>query len=345
MKQFTVGISGINAVDNPGPGVGVARSLKDDKDLNVNIVGFAYDAMEPGIYMDWLIDKVFVMPYPSAGRDAFIERLHHIRNSYGLDFIIPNLDAELPLYAKYRSEIEDLGIRIFIPDHEQYRLRGKDRLPEVAEKINIEIPQTWVVSSEDEFAKALEQLRFPVMVKGSFYNAYRAETAQEAFSHFNKIISEWGYPVILQKVVSGEEMNVVAVGDGYGGLIGQVGIKKMWITALGKIWTGVTVKNEQMQSATETFVRKYRWKGPLEMECMVDRDTVYLIEINPRFPAWSYFATAAGMNLPAEMLRQAFDLPMNGTRDYEAGKLYIRYTYELITNMDIFQNLLTKGEN
>jgi len=345
MKQFTVGISGINAVDNPGPGVGVARSLKDDKELNVNVVGFAYDAMEPGIYMDWLIDKVFVMPYPSGGRNAFIDRLRHVRNSYGLDFIIPNLDAELPLYTKYRTEIEDLGIRVFLPDHEQYRLRGKDRLPEVAEKINVEIPQTRVVSSAEEFGKALEQIGLPVMVKGAFYNAHQADTAQEAFRYFNKIVSEWGYPVILQKVVSGEEMNVVAVGDGDGELIGQVGIKKMWITSLGKIWTGVTVKNERMQAATENFVREYRWKGPLEMECIVDGDTVYLIEINPRFLAWSYFATAAGMNLPAQMLRRAFDLPMNRTRDYEAGKLYIRYTYEIITNMDIFQNLLTKGES
>ncbi|MDM8556454.1 ATP-grasp domain-containing protein [Desulfococcaceae bacterium HSG7] len=345
MKQFIVGISGINAVDNPGPGVGVARSLKDDKELNVKVVGFAYDAMEPGIYMDWLIDKVFVMPYPSGGRDAFIERLRYIKNSYGLDLIIPNLDAELPLYTKYRTEIEALGIRIFVPNHEQYQLRGKDRLPEVAEKINIEIPQTRVVNSSGEFAKALEQIGLPVMVKGAFYNAYPADTAQEAFNHFNKIVSEWGYPVILQRTVSGEEMNVVAVGDGHGGLIGQVGIKKMWITSLGKIWTGVTVKNELMRAATENFVREYRWKGPLEMECIVDGDIVYLIEINPRFPAWVYFAAGVGMNLPAAMLRRAFDLSMSKTRDYEAGKLYIRYTYEIITDMDVFQNLLTKGEN
>ena len=60
MDTLFVGISGINAVDNPGPGIGVARSLKEDKDLNVRIVGLAYDAMEPGIYMDWIVDKSFL---------------------------------------------------------------------------------------------------------------------------------------------------------------------------------------------------------------------------------------------------------------------------------------------
>jgi carbamoyl-phosphate synthase large subunit len=147
VKELIVGISGINAVDNPGPGVGVARSLKADEELPLKIVGLAYDAMEPGNYLDWLIDKVFLMPYPSAGRDAYLDRLHYIKQSFGLDFIIPNLDAELPLYTNCHPEIEQMGIKTFVPTQEQYRLRSKDRLPEVAERINLSIPQTWVVTS------------------------------------------------------------------------------------------------------------------------------------------------------------------------------------------------------
>jgi carbamoyl-phosphate synthase large subunit len=345
MKEFIVGVSGINAVDNPGPGVGVARALKDDQELNVKIVGLAYDAMEPGIYMDWLIDKTYMLPYPSIDKKIFIERLAYIKDTYGLDFIIPNLDAELPLYAKYRAEIEALGIKLFVPSPEQFRLRNKDRLPEVAKKIDIEIPQTRIVNSVSQLVQAIDQIGLPVMVKGAFYKAYRAHTLPEAIGYGHKIVAEWGYPLILQQVVSGEEMNVVGVGDGEGGLIGRVGIKKMWITALGKIWTGVTIKNEQMLAAAANFVRAYRWKGPFELECIVERDTVYLIEINPRFPAWSYFTTGIGINLPANTLRQAFNLPLTVADDYEAGKLYIRYTYETITDMQPFQNILTKGEN
>lgn len=62
--SFTyIAVTGINAADNPGPGVGIARSLKEDADLQVKIVGLAYDAMEPGIYIDWLMDRSFVVPY------------------------------------------------------------------------------------------------------------------------------------------------------------------------------------------------------------------------------------------------------------------------------------------
>ncbi len=96
MTELIVGVSGINAVDNPGPGVGVARSLKEDSDLDVKIIGLAYDALEPGIYMDWLIDKTFLLPFPSGGPDPFIDRISEIKQTHGLDFIIPNLMRNFP---------------------------------------------------------------------------------------------------------------------------------------------------------------------------------------------------------------------------------------------------------
>jgi carbamoyl-phosphate synthase large subunit len=115
MKEIIVGVSGINAVDNPGPGVGIARSLKENTELKVKVMGLAYDAMEPGIYMDWLIDKAFITPYPSGSHTEFLQRLYHIKDTYGLDLIIPNLDAELPLYIRYSSNLEKKGIKTFLP--------------------------------------------------------------------------------------------------------------------------------------------------------------------------------------------------------------------------------------
>ena len=82
--MYKVAVSGINAVDNPGPGIGIAKGLKES-DLEVSVYGLAYDAMEPGIYMDWLIDKSFVMPYPSEGEELFLQRLLYIKERYGLD--------------------------------------------------------------------------------------------------------------------------------------------------------------------------------------------------------------------------------------------------------------------
>ncbi|MEI6231461.1 MAG: ATP-grasp domain-containing protein [Planctomycetota bacterium] len=348
-KKLIIGVSGINAADNPGPGIGVARSLLEDKDLDVEVIGLAYDAMEPGIYMDWIIKKSFIMPYPYGETEAYINRLLHIKETHGLDLVIPNLDAELPMYIHYASVLESHGIRTFLPSMEQFKLRGKDLLTEVASKIGISLPKTKVINSPGQLSEAVEEIGLPVMIKGIYYKAYRASTLAEAHHHMSALAADWGYPIIVQQVVTGDELNVVGLGDGEGHSLGAVGIKKIMITSLGKIWTGVTVKNEKMLEATQRFIKEYSWRGPFELECMVKGDEVFLIEINPRFPAWSYFATGVGINLPSRMVRRAMGLPVREmteteANEYPAGKLFVRYCLEMVSDMQKFQDAITRGE-
>ena len=77
----------------------------------------------------------------------------------------------------------------------------------------------------------------------------------------------------------------------------------------------------------------------------IENDKVYLIEINPRFPAWSYFATGVGINIASNIVRKAFDLPVIDYSDYEAGRLYVRFTDDLVTDMERFQRIITRGES
>ena len=346
MKSISVGISGINAVDNPGPGIGVARSLREDPDLHVKIVGLAYDAMEPGVFMDWVVDRSYLMPYPSTSAEAYLERLLYIKQTCGLDCVIPNLDAELPLFIKWAPLLAEHGIATFLPTMEQFKLRAKDKLAEVAPPIGLKLPRTKSVNSLEAMLSAAQEIGYPVMVKGCFYKAYACATPQEAIQHFNHLVAEWGYPIIVQEIISGgDEVNAVALGDGLGHSLGIVGIKKVGITALGKIWTGVTIKNEQMLAAAEKFIEEFQWRGPFELECIVRSDDVYLIEINPRFPAWTYFATGVGVNLPSRLVHKAMQMQSKPFLNaYDAGKLFVRYSYEMVTEMTTFQQVVTTGE-
>jgi carbamoyl-phosphate synthase large subunit len=324
--------------------VGVAKSIKEwNKDIS--IVGLAYDTMEPGIYMKWLIDRSYLMPYPSQGADAYIERLLYIKNTYGLDAVIPNLDAELPLYIEYAQKLKDYGIANFLPTKEQFRLRSKEKLPEIADKIGAKSPKTFSVIDYKGLQEALNEVGYPAMIKGLFYKAYKVYNYAEAVEKFNAIVAEWGYPVLVQQVVKGEELNLVGVGDGEGGHFGFLNIKKLWITQLGKIWTGVTIKNPKVIEAAQNFVSEFKWRGPFELECIYSEEgELYLIEINPRFPAWVYFATGAGINLPARLLMAALNQEPPRDWEYPVGKLYIRYTDDFVTDMEFFQKIATLGE-
>jgi len=345
MEQIFVGVTGINACDNPAPGMGVARSLKEQVGVDFQIAGLAYDAMEPGIYMDGIVDRSFLVPYPVAGSDALLQRLLYIKQKFGLDVVIPTLDSELPFYIKCKEELASHGIATFLPTDAQFKLRGKDQLNFIAEQAGLTAPRQATVTSYDELNTAITEIGLPIMIKGLLYHAHAAHTMQEAMAHFSTIVAEWGYPVIVQKIVTGDEMNVIGVGDGDGNTSGLVAIKKMSTTQLGKIWTGVTVLHDELLERTKQFVSTTNWQGAFEMECIVDGDTINLIEINPRFPSWVYFATGVGVNLANMLVQHALGQTISTNNKYLAGKLFIRYTGEQICDLTEFQNMVTLGES
>ncbi|WP_456382966.1 ATP-grasp domain-containing protein [Hydrogenimonas sp.] len=335
-----VALSGLNATDNPAPGYPIAKSLKG----KYGLVGFSYDPNEPADYFDDLFEKVYLMPYPSLGFEELRRRLLRLKKESGIDLVIPNLDAELPLYITYREEIRNLGIETFLPEMEQFELRNKSRLASLSEKLGLRYPKTREVSSVDELIGAMEKFSFPLMIKGNYYKAYKVHNPESAIDAFHKISSEWGFPILVQETVEGEEINLVGLGDGEGRLIGAVSIKKLTTTSLGKIWTGITIHHEKLMETAENFVAKTGWRGPFELECMAAGDSLHLIEINPRFPAWIYFATAVGVNLPDMMVRLVSDEKVTPITDFPERKMYVRYTEEMVTDFSEFSKLITTKE-
>ena len=48
-QLLTVAVTGLNAIDSPGPGVAVIRALREGFPDRVRIIGLSYETMEPGI--------------------------------------------------------------------------------------------------------------------------------------------------------------------------------------------------------------------------------------------------------------------------------------------------------
>ena len=116
--MLTVAVTGLNATDNPAPGVAVARALKD-MDRDVRVVGLAYDLLDPGNYAPQWFDDVFLIPYPSQGTEALEARLRHVVETFGLDVVIPNLDSELPGFIDLEPTLAALGVRLRYPSYRE----------------------------------------------------------------------------------------------------------------------------------------------------------------------------------------------------------------------------------
>jgi len=344
-KHIVVAVTGLNAIDSPGPGVAVIRAIKECEDLDVRIIGLSYEALEPGIYLHDLVDKTYQIPYPSVGTDSLLDRIKYIHEKENLDVIIPNFDAELYNFIKISNKLLDLNIKTFLPDIEQFNARDKIKLFDFGKKNSFYIPADKIIHEYKEIKKIESDFEFPVVVKGKFYDAIVANSMEQTEKAFLKIQSKWGLPIIIQEFIKGTEINIAALGDGKGNAISIIPMRKLYITDKGKAWAGVTLDDNNLVELAERFITTTKWRGGCELEIMLTNDgKPYIMEVNPRFPAWIYLTAAAGQNQPAALVKMALGEHIEPYKEYEAGKIFIRYSWDHITDIREFQKISANGE-
>lgn len=343
--KITVAVTGLNNTDNPGPGVPFIRSLKESQAFEIKFIGLVYETLEPGIYMEGLCDKIYLIPYPSAGSDELVDRIEEIHRRDPIHVLVPNFDAELFSFMKNEDRLLQLGIRTFLPTIRQFQERDKDKLPEFGRKYGVKVPTSINLGNLTQIPEIKEKMNYPVMVKGKFYDAYLAGNAEQVKQHFHKISSKWGLPVIVQEYVKGTEVNVIALGDGAGNTIAAVPMRKQYITDKGKAWGGITLSDHNMLELTRKLIRQTQWKGGMELELIkTSSGDFYLIEINPRIPAWVYLAVGAGQNIPEALVKLALGLEVSPMEKYITGKMFVRYSYDIIVDLEKFETIAMNGE-
>ena len=336
-QKITLAVTGLNNTDNPGPGVPVIRGAKESEDFEVRVIGLVYENLEPGIYMEGLCDRIFQIPYPSSGSDELIERIEHIHQQEKIDVLIPNFDAELFSFMKNEKRLFDKGIHTFLPSLKQFQEREKDKLPEYGKKYGVKVPGSINLGSFSQIKEIEDKFDYPVMIKGQFYDAYVAANEEQVKQAFHKLAAKWGLPVIAQEFVKGTEVIVIALGDGKGNTIAAVPMRKQYITDKGKAWGGITLADEKMMELTRMIIQKTKWKGGMELELIkTGNSEYYLIEINPRIPAWVYLAVGAGQNIPDALIKLALGWDVKPMTSYKIGKMFVRYSYDMIVDLEKF---------
>ena len=340
-----VAVTGMNATDNPAPGVAVCRSLRQADAFAGKLIGLGYDPLDPGFYALGLLDGGAILPYPKAGRHAMVDRLRELRSHYGIEVLLPTLDSELRAVAASQEELRDLGIATFAPRIEALESVTKARLPDLARRGGFRTPDSEPIGHVDAISSLVDRLGLPLVIKGVFYGATIVHSEADAIAAFHHFAASWGLPVIVQRYIAGEEYNVAGLGDGRGGLVGAVAMRKMALTDKGKGWSGVTVGGEDLLATTAKVVAALDWRGGLEVEFIKEGDSgeVFVAEINPRFPAWVYLATGAGQNLPWAYVRLALGQSVDPLPAYRVGTHFVRISLDQVQDLSTYGALSAGG--
>jgi carbamoyl-phosphate synthase large subunit len=238
-----------------------------------------------------------------------------------------------------------MGIGTFLPTTEQFESRDKVNLFQFGEKHGFLIPKDKTIYDISELPAVAREFEYPIVVKGKYYEATIAYTLEQAQKAFHKLNAKWGLPIIVQEFISGTEVNIAALGDGEGNTISAIPMRKLFITDKGKAWAGITLEEQSLIDLAQKFISATKWRGGFEIEIMRTQDgKPYIMEVNPRFPAWIYLTVGAGQNQPAALVKLAMGEQVKPYDGYEVGKLFIRYAWDLITDVSEFQKISAFGE-
>ena len=199
-----------------------------------------------------------------------------------------------------------------MPDANQLEARDKVKLVDFGKQHDFLVPEDQILYELRELYEIADEIEYPTVVKGKFYDAVIANSFEQAEKAFLQIQAKWGLPIILQEFIKGTEINIAALGDGEGNAISVIPMRKLYITDKGKAWSGVTLEDEKLVDLAKKFINVTKWKGGCELEIMLTDDgEPYIMEVNPRFPAWIYLTAAAGQNQPASLVKMAMGEKLN----------------------------------
>jgi carbamoyl-phosphate synthase large subunit len=277
------------------------------------------------------LDAVYLLPYPRAGSRVLMERLETIIEREGINVVIPNLDTEIPNFISLESELRARGIHVCIPTLQSFEDRDKTNLNVLCEELKISSPRTVQANDAATLIAHAEKIGYPCYVKGQLYGAHKVHTAGEIY--------------MLQEAITGEEFNLVGIGDGEGGILGHCTIRKLLRTKLGKGFAGVVVVDPAIEEAARRIIGKLKWNGPFELEFLKRPGHPHaLFEMNPRFPSWVDFPSQIGCNLPARMLERMMGLPPSPLAVCRAGQMFIRHCTDIVTDIGDIASLGTHGD-
>ena len=344
--NINVAVTGLSAADNPYPGLGIARSLRLAPEFKGSISGLVFEPLSNAAYNNAVFDRAYLVPYPAAGHEALFDRIREINRKHPINVIIPALDSEVLVYAQIEKRLNDIGIRLLLPPVSSVKQSSKNLLYEFGLKQGIEVPKTFILNSSEEIGPKSADTGIPFMLKGVLSDARTCGSVEQGETEYMNLFDLWGYPILMQQRIAGEEFDVIALADKNSETAGALVMKKFGLTDKGKAFAGVTVEHPALIEITGRILKRLKWVGPVECEFICDKESgaPYLMEINSRFPSWLYLAAESGQNLPLLTLKLALDIPFEPPKSYQTGKLFFRTVTDIGLPVSKLMELAASGE-
>jgi predicted ATP-grasp superfamily ATP-dependent carboligase len=274
----------------------------------------------------------FSYPSPRLNPEQFIETISDIVKRQGIDILMPMTELTTQLLLLHQDSFP--GIKIPFPALSIVdSLADKYQLMQMAESLDVPVPQTWYVSNPENLPCKLEDLPYPLVLKpGKSWIFYQgqwrratvriADNAEEAKATLD---SDWAFkahPFMLQQCVDGEGAGVFAIYNQGKPLafFAHRRLREKPPSGGVSVLSESAPVNPKLLAPAQKLLDNVCWHGVAMVEFKVSSDgTPYLMEINTRFWGSLQLAVDAGVDFPYMLYQLACEEKPETVTDYKTG--------------------------
>lgn len=196
---------------------------------------------------------------------------------------------------KLTKALTDMGVKILgTKERDMDRAEDRELFDEALEKCGIPRPKGGTVFTAEEAIQVANELKYPVLVRPSYVLggqgmaiAYDDNEVREFISEINKVAQE--HPILVDKYMLGKEVEVDAIFDGEDILIPGImeHLERAGIHSGDSISVyptqHINIENQKtIIEYTKKIAKELNVIGVLNIQFIINRGNVYIIEVNPR---------------------------------------------------------------
>ncbi len=283
--------------------------------------------LSPAFFSRYCRERV-IYPDPQQQPEQFVDFMLDYLRQNRHDVFFPADDSTLQLCSRYHEDFMRVT-HMPIPEPQQvvYGL-DKARLSQVARRLGIPHPRTYLPRNAEEAAAYAGMLGTSVVVKPRSSSAGRGITyvrpGMSVADVWNEVHREYPYPMIQECIPSGTKFDVCVIIDQQGRVVCSFAQKEIRHFPVGDGLSTVqeSVWMPTLVERTVALLREIGWYGLAEAEFMMNPETgeIYFMEVNPRFWASVQLAISCGIDFPHLLYRVARGETVPEVHSYDVGK-------------------------
>lgn len=314
-----------------GVGEGLYKSLKPIKKHTI----FSCNSSDNSLYIFDETEKSFIVP--PANNENYSNIILDLCLKNNIKVIIPGSEPELAELVRCRNQFTNEGIVIFANTAEV--IDTFDNKWETFLRLNslgIKTPDTIIDINDKDF---FERNTYPLIIKpvngNASKNVFLINTEKE-LNCISTYLNLKKIPFVIQEYIGSatEEYTISVLSDLSGQYLGSIVLKR--ILAGGFSQFVECESFEELDQIAQNIALKVNSKGPLNIQCRIMNDELYVFEINPRFSGTSPFRTLLGFNEADILLKKEFeDMNIFDMNSIKTGYFGVRGFQEKIYNKKI----------